>query len=191
MLNVDPKILAKLRPGLERVVVFDPQQAAGRMTGELLKDMGAKHVVCASDTRTGLLLIAHVAPNLICTELSGADFDGAELTARLRRSELPARFAPVIVVSAEATVERIKSARDSGAHEFLRKPFTVKDLFLRVENVIVKPRDWVQARMYVGPDRRRFNSGDAVGPAGRRAEDPSGGNPPAKLAAAPLAASAA
>ena len=38
----------------------------------------------------------------------------------------------MIVVSAEATAERIKAARDAGAHEFLKKPFSAGDLFKRV-----------------------------------------------------------
>lgn len=183
MFNVDPKVLARLRPGLERVIVFDPQPFAGRVASELLKDMGARHVVCSTDAQGGLELIGNINPQLICMELSGPDFDGAELTFRLRRSDLSARAAPVIVVSAVATLERIKAARDSGAHEFLRKPFTARDLFRRVENVIVNPRDWIQAQMYVGPDRRRFNSTDAGPSGGRRAVDQAEAAP-ARLAAA-------
>ena len=64
----------------------------------------------------------------------------------------------------------IKAARDSGAHEFLCKPFTAGHLFKRVENVALKPRLWIEAKMYVGPDRRRFNSGDFEGAKKRRAD---------------------
>ena len=160
MFNIDPKIAARLRPKLERVIVFDPQPAAARLTGELLKDMGAREVICATDTSRAMELAGAADPQLICTELVGPGFDGVELTVRLRRSTLPARLTPVIVVSAVATVESIKSARDAGAHEFLRKPYTARDLYLRVENVVLNPRVWIEARMYVGPDRRRFNAGE-------------------------------
>ena len=68
--------------------------------------------------------------------------------------------------------DSIKGARDAGAHEFLRKPYTIKDLFKRVENVILKPRDWIEAQMYVGPDRRRFNSESYTGARKRKAETP-------------------
>lgn len=170
MFNVDPRILARLAPELGRVVVFDPQPAAGKLVGELLKDMGARHITCATQTARGLELIAHVEPQLICTEVVGAEFNGVELIARLRRSTLASRRAPVIVVSGEATVEGIKAARDSGAHEFLRKPFTAKDLFRRVENVALNPRPWIEAQAYVGPDRRRFNSGEFAGDRKRSAD---------------------
>ena len=38
----------------------------------------------------------------------------------------------------------------------MRKPFTIGDLERRLEAVTLKPRDWVEAVQYVGPDRRRF-----------------------------------
>ncbi|MBA3049158.1 MAG: response regulator, partial [Brevundimonas sp.] len=60
-------------------------------------------------------------------------------------------------------------------HEFLRKPFTSADLFKRVENVALKPRDWVEAVGYIGPDRRRFNSGEFSGPGKRKADRPATG----------------
>ena len=39
----------------------------------------------------------------------------------------------------------------------------------------LKPRDWVEAVGYVGPDRRRFNSGEYSGPGKRKADKPSTG----------------
>ncbi len=92
------------------------------------------------------------------------------MAVRLRRSTLDCRQAPIIVLSAEATAAAIKAARDAGAHEFLCKPFTAGALFKRVENVILKPRPWIEAKMYVGPDRRRFNSGEFEGDKKRRAD---------------------
>ncbi len=38
----------------------------------------------------------------------------------------------------------------------------------------MKPRDWIEAVAYVGPDRRRFNSGDYSGPLKRQADSGSG-----------------
>ncbi len=46
----------------------------------------------------------------------------------------------------------------------------MKDLIRRIEAVALKPRDWVEAVGYVGPDRRRFNSGEYKGPRKRKAD---------------------
>ena len=103
-------------------------------------------------------------------ELNGPEVDGVEFSRLLRRSDLPCRQAPIIMVTATATAGAILSARDAGVHEFLRKPYTAKDLLRRLEAVTLHPRDWIEAVEYVGPDRRRFNSGDYSGPLKRRSD---------------------
>ena len=74
------------------------------------------------------------------------------------------------MVTTQATAAGILAARDSGVHEFLRKPFTMKDLLRRLEAVTLRQRDWVEAVDYIGPDRRRFNSGDYTGSLKRRSD---------------------
>ena len=170
MFNAEPKTLAKLKPHIERVLVVDPYAASTRILYDLLKNMGAGDVETTTRSSHGLEIAESFNPQLVLTELEGTHVDGPLFTKRLRRSECAARHAPVIVITAEATAEKIKAARDSGAHEFLRKPFKAGDLFRRVENVSLKPRPWVEGVMYVGPDRRRFNSGDYAGPRKRRSD---------------------
>ena len=74
------------------------------------------------------------------------------------------------MVTAEATAAAILAARHAaGVHEFLRKPYTIKDVMRRLDAAILRQREWIEAVSYIGPDRRRFNSGDYVGP--RKRED--------------------
>jgi response regulator RpfG family c-di-GMP phosphodiesterase len=107
---------------------------------------------------------------IIFTELSGDGLDGLELTRLIRRSDFPCRQAPIVMVTAEATAQAIFAARDAGVHEFLRKPYTIRDLLRRLEAVTLLQRDWIEGIAYIGPDRRRFNSGDYAGPRKRRAD---------------------
>lgn len=172
MFNADPKHLARIAAGLERVLIFDPQPFAAKTAAEVLRQIGARHVACAEQTDRALQLIGRYDPCLICTEYNVGLFRGVDLVASLRRSNLACRQAPVLMITGEATVESIKAARDAGAHEFLRKPFNARDLFRRVENVTLHPRPWIEAQMYVGPDRRRFNAGEFRGPRKRRADRP-------------------
>ena len=46
----------------------------------------------------------------------------------------------------------------------------MKDLLRRLEAVTLRQRDWVEAVDYIGPDRRRFNSGDYTGALKRRSD---------------------
>lgn len=163
MFNADPKTLQRIAPFVRRAMVVDPNVGSVRLLSDLLKELGAFQVAVAARTDRALELAKEFEPQLILTEFSGPDLDGLEITRQLRRSQLPARQAPVIMITSEATPSAIIGARNSGVHEFLRKPYTAGDLFRRIENVVLKPRPWIEAVMYVGPDRRRFNSGEYAG----------------------------
>lgn len=95
---------------------------------------------------------------------------GIELVNLIRTSPgSPNKFAPIIMVTGYSAVPRVAAARDMGATEFLVKPFSANDLAKRIAHVINKPRDFVEAPDYFGPDRRRKSPDDYKGP--RRRED--------------------
>ncbi len=174
MFATDPRLLKRLEPVVHRVLIVDPNVASARMLGDVLKGLGARQLAFEPEERRALEMARDMEPGLIFTERSGVRLDGESFTRRLRRSNYACRQAPVIMVTGDATATSIKGARDAGVHEFLRKPFTAGDLLKRVEIVALKPRDWIEAVQYVGPDRRRFNSGEYSGPRKRKADSGEG-----------------
>lgn len=172
---VDPRVLAKLAPVLRRVLIVDPNPHAARLLTEIVKGMGAGQIVVEPSESRAMRTAADMEPGIVFTERNGDNLDGESLARALRRSSFACRRAPIIMVTADATASTILGARDSGVHEFLRKPFTSADLLKRVENVALKPRDWVEAVGYIGPDRRRFNSGEYSGDRKRKADKPANG----------------
>ena len=175
MFVADRRVLAKLAPVLRRVLIVDPNPHAARLLTDIIKGMGAGEIVGAPGEARAMRAAEALEPGIILTERNGDQLDGESLARAVRRSSLSCRRAPIIMVTADATASTIIGARDSGVHEFLRKPFTSADLFKRIENVALKPRDWVEAVGYVGPDRRRFNSGEFTGDRKRRADKPANG----------------
>jgi CheY-like chemotaxis protein len=168
----DAKIVHRLSPLLRRVMVVDPVEASAKATGELLFAVGRPDVWTAAGDAKALKLAAKVDPALIVCELDGEKTDGVAFARALRRSDLACRRAPVILVGRQAPAASVLGARDAGVDEFLPRPFTAKDLLRRLEAVLLQPRDWVEAMDYVGPDRRRFNSGDFTGAPKRREDLP-------------------
>ena len=170
LFTADEKLQQRLAPHLQRVLVVDPQPAAVKLLGDLLRSISPGQVATAPNDQKAMQLAQILDPQIIFMEHSGPAMDGARLARAIRRSELNCRKAPIIMVTGEATAQAILGARDAGVHEFLRKPFNIKDLLRRLEAVALKPRDWVEAVQYVGPDRRRFNSGDYAGPRKRKSD---------------------
>ena len=172
MFDADKKSLAKMAPKLQRVLIADPQPASARVISDIMRDNLSSRVWLAESTDRALKLAETCEPQIIFTELSAGAVDGLEFTKKLRRSRYRSRMTPVIMVTSTATAAAILAARDAGVHEFLRKPFNMKDLTRRLEAVALRERDWVEAMGYVGPDRRRFNSGDYKGPRKRQNDAP-------------------
>ena len=125
--------------------------------------------VFRAETRTAAIqderlnLCQNVDPQIIFVATAVGSTDGAEFTRKLRHRTIACRNALVIIVTSVATAEVILAARDAGAHELLRKPFATRDLLRRLEAVTLRERAWVETVSYIGPDRRRFNSGDKPG----------------------------
>lgn len=174
MFALDAKTLTKIEPVVRRTLVIDPNPHSARLLADVMKALGAREIAVEPDNKRALATARDLEPGLVFTERMGEGLDGEELTRKIRRSSMQCRRAPIIMVTADATASTIKGARDSGVHEFLRKPYTSNDLFKRIENVALKPRDWIEAVGYVGPDRRRFNSGEYAGPAKRRSDKAAG-----------------
>lgn len=172
MFTSDRQLRERLEPGLRRVMVVDGSAHAASLIVDIVKGLGARDVRTTKTQDSGLALARDLEPTLIFMERHGADLNGEMLARAIRRSYYGCRRAPIIMVSAEATATGIRAARDAGVHEFLRKPFAAADVIRRIENVITKPRDWVEAVAYVGPDRRRFNSGEYPGETKRKDDRP-------------------
>lgn len=170
MVSDDEKLVRRMAPALKRVLIVDPAAASARVLADLLRTLTPCEVWVAPSRAKAAELLQAIVPQIVFVELAGGDIDGLEFTRHLRKSDLPCRQVPVIMVTATATAQAILGARDAGVHEFLRKPYSTKDLIRRLEASILRPRGWVEAVRYIGPDRRRFNSGEYAGPRKRRAD---------------------
>ena len=157
---------------VRRALVVDSNPASARMVAELLKTLGVGAISLETSGSGALNVCEQIEPQVIFTELNGPRLNGLDLVRKLRRSDLACRTTPVVMITAEATAATIIAARDAGVHEFLRRPFTLGQLAKRREAVMLHPREWVEAISYIGPDRRRFNSGDYKGPRKRLVDQP-------------------
>lgn len=148
-----------LSKSMKRVLIVDPSPMAVNIMADLIRQMGPVKVFKTDQTNYGLEMARDIKPHLIITELEAEGFKGLDLVRDIRLSDMVCRKVPIIVTTAASTREAINRARDAGVHEFLAKPFTANDLYRLIEAAVLQDRDWVEWSDYVGPERRRFNSG--------------------------------
>ena len=96
--------------------------------------------VVAHDGETGLELARDLAPNLIILDLMLPRLDGVELCRTLRReSEVPI----IMLTAREAHADRIIGL-DSGADDYIVKPFAPEEVIARAQAVLRRVKGKVQ-----------------------------------------------
>lgn len=109
------------------VLIIDDEKAIVRFLRASLEDNGFT-VIEASSGKMALVLAAAKKPGVILLDLGLPDMDGLEVLKRLREWT----SAPVIVVSARGREADKIAGLDSGADDYLTKPFGVEELLARV-----------------------------------------------------------
>ena len=115
----------------EKILVVEDEKSIAHFISTVLNNNGYETIQVPTG-REALTMIASHCPDLIILDLGLPDMDGLEILRQVREwSSLP-----VVVVSAR-THERDKvTALDSGADDYLTKPFGTGELLARVRTAI-------------------------------------------------------
>ncbi len=154
------------------VLIVDDMRPMLALTKSVLNSFGFTNVVLAENGEEGFQRFCEVKPDFVLTDWLMAPVDGLEMTRMIRKDpRSPNPFVPIIMMTGFSSRLRVMNARDHGITEFLVKPFTAKDLYARIFQIIEKPRNFVETEQFFGPDRRRKRIQDYIGPR-RRDGDP-------------------
>jgi CheY-like chemotaxis protein len=131
----------------------------------LLNAIGVKQVFEAEDGGEAFKQLCEHKPDFVLTDLSMKPVDGIEFTKTVRASEeAPNPYVPIIMVTGHTERHRIEMARDAGVTEIIAKPITPQGLYSRVAEIVERPRAFVRAEEFFGPDRRRRSKREFSGP---------------------------
>lgn len=147
------------------VMVVEDNQPMLEITKSLLLTFGIGHVIGAKDGDTGFKKVCKYNPDIIIADWMMTPMDGISFTRRIRNDPAsPNQYVPVILMTGFSEKRRAMQARDVGVTEFLVKPFNAHDLYKRITQVIERPRQFVRAPDFFGPDRRRHKVNNFSGP---------------------------
>lgn len=122
----------------------------------LIRALGVRRVSLVSDGDEALGLLRSVPVDIVLCDLEMDHLNGLEFIRKVRVNDAsPNPYVPIIVVSGHTDKRSVIKARDAGAHEFLAKPISAKELYSRLIAVIERPRPFIRTKTYFGPDRRR------------------------------------
>ncbi|MGI8968411.1 MAG: response regulator transcription factor [Chloroflexota bacterium] len=89
-------------------------------------------VMVAQDGTAGLRMARDLPPDLVVLDLMLPGLDGLEVCRRLRAAD----DVPILVLTARGTVSDRISGLDSGADDYMVKPFSVDELLARVRALL-------------------------------------------------------
>ena len=119
---------------LYRILLVEPNTDLGRILEEYFNRCDME-VISAQDAQQGLEVARRERPDLILaeTELPGAD---GLAFVRALRVDPDLQGTPFVLLSSDPSPEQRLASLDSGANDYVLKPFSMKELVLRCERQI-------------------------------------------------------
>ncbi|NIM15398.1 MAG: response regulator [Candidatus Aminicenantes bacterium] len=92
-------------------------------------------VVEAKDGREGIQKAQEITPDLIISDIMMPEADGYEL-CRVLKNDINTNHVPIILLTAKASEQSIIQGLETGADDYITKPFNTKILCARIKNLI-------------------------------------------------------
>ena len=122
------------------LIVEDNRELRDYMVDFLSNDF---RVLTANNGKEGLDLAIKNIPNIIICDLMMPIMDGIEMCKTLK-TDVNTSHIPVIILTAKSGIENEKEGLETGADEYLLKPFDVDLLKLRLNNILRTKQQWIQ-----------------------------------------------
>ncbi len=129
--------MSGLRPATSaRILVIDDEPANLALVEAVLGREGYGAVTTLADPRRAIELYLALRPDLVLLDLMMPGIDGYALLDRLGRLAAPDDPVPIMVLTADTSIEARRRALALGARDVVTKPFDVFEFGLRVANLI-------------------------------------------------------
>jgi two-component system sensor histidine kinase/response regulator len=119
-----------------KILIVDDQIANIEVLEHLLEMKGYQNFKSESDPRNIFNIIKDFQPDLLLLDLMMPQMNGYDIMEKLKSEGIINGFMPILVLTADATLEAKKRALSGGASDFLTKPFNLTEVELRIKNLL-------------------------------------------------------
>src|SRR5690349_14771269 len=118
-----------------RILVIDDQEQNIRLLARILEKDGYEDVRCTSNAAEAIGIYKDFDPDLVLLDFHMREKDGLEVLQEIVALN-GGRHAPVVMVTADDSLEVKHRALALGAKDFIRKPFDSAEVLLRIANLL-------------------------------------------------------
>jgi len=123
----------------EKILIVDDEKDLVRIVQYNLEEAGFRTAVAYAGEEA-LRKVRDEAPDLVVLDLMLPDLSGVEVCRRMRRDEATRRI-PVLMLTAKGTeLDRVVGF-EVGADDYVVKPFSVRELVLRIQAILRRSAD--------------------------------------------------
>lgn len=123
---------------MEHILVVEDEIDIAQLVSFNLERAGYK-VTIAGDGREGLEQALHLQPTLVVLDLMLPGMDGYQVLKEMQRDSRTHGI-PVLMLTAKSQIDDRIKGLELGADDYLTKPFSPKELILRVQAIIKRNR---------------------------------------------------
>ncbi len=122
-----------------KILIVDDHGPNVLLLTKLLKAHGYYNLIDTVDVRNMFTLYHQEKPDLILLDLKMPYMDGFDILDQLERFE-EKPTTPIIIITSHHEMKNEEKALRYGVHDFIAKPFDVRDVIQRIQYTLEKAR---------------------------------------------------
>jgi len=119
-----------------RILAIDDEEANVLLLRSVLEREGYTDIHCVTDPKLAMCAYVDLQPDIVLLDLMMPEIDGFELLEAFSRHDRADEFRPILVLTADTTLQARRRALSLGAKDFVAKPFDVIEVGLRIANLL-------------------------------------------------------
>ncbi|MFA5976104.1 MAG: response regulator transcription factor [Elusimicrobiota bacterium] len=123
---------------VSRVLVVDDEVSVRAVLERILRKEGFQ-VLLAASAKEALQILKDQQPDVMVLDLNLPDLSGNEVCQRIRKDPLACSI-PILILTGRVMEGLTAECLNSGADDYLAKPFDIKELVARVKSLLRRPR---------------------------------------------------
>ena len=117
-----------------KILLVEDESDLRMISSDVLKDEGYE-VLNASNGLEGLKKVKEENPDLIVADVMMPRMDGFTMVKEIREFN---SHIPILFLTAKSSIEDIEEGFETGANDYIKKPFELRELIIRIKALLRK-----------------------------------------------------